>query len=86
MNGAVRPHIPKMEKIISEVKNAADIFDCDLRNIKIPRQNRLFISIEQCRVEFLGRKKKEIVRFTLLPRLPDRSRTNLVTSGQTAFT
>lgn len=56
MNGAVRPHIPKMEKIISEVKNAADIFDCDLRNIKIPRQNRLFISIEQCRVEFLGRK------------------------------
>lgn len=35
MNGAVRPHIPKMEKIISEVKNAVDIFDCDLRNIKI---------------------------------------------------
>lgn len=35
MSSAVRPHIPKMEKIISEVKNAVDIFDCDLRNIKI---------------------------------------------------
>lgn len=35
MSSAVRPHIPKMEKIISKVKNAVDIFDCDLRNIKI---------------------------------------------------
>jgi len=35
-----------MKNIFSEVKNVADIFDCDLRNIKIPRQDRLLISIE----------------------------------------